>query len=342
MAQAHAQTRISVDEGWRSWVAENVLLGVPAETLVSTMIASGIDRNAAREEIRQALTSPYVKGAQRLANRLQKRDWQLAVYSKLWQLHPSSEQLERRHRLAADEFLQLYYSANRPVIITGMLDDWPALNKWNLDYFETTVGEATVEIQFGRSTNSNYELERDRFVRHMLFREFIDLLRKQETTNDYYCTANNNSSNRRALASLWKDIVLISEYLNPKTSSDGFFWLGPRGTITPFHHDLTNNFMAQVLGRKLVKLVSSYEMPLMRNHFHCYSEWRGEELPAGGPAAPERPRVLECVLEPGEILFLPIGWWHYVEGLDLTTTISFTNFKWENDFHTFYTTYREV
>jgi ribosomal protein L16 Arg81 hydroxylase len=46
--------------------------------------------------------------------------------------------------------------------------------------------------------------------------------------------------------------------------------------------------------------------------------------------------VLECVLEPGEILFLPVGWWHYVEALDISVTLASTNFHWQNDFYTNY------
>jgi hypothetical protein len=38
------------------------------------------------------------------------------------------------------------------------------------------------------------------------------------------------------------------------------------------------------------------------------------------------------MLEPGELLFLPVGCWHFVEGLDVSITITFTNFKWDNDF----------
>ena len=53
-------------------------------------------------------------------------------------------------------------------------------------------------------------------------------------------------------------------------------------------------------------------------------------------------QVLDCVLNPGEILFLPVGCWHYVEGLDVSVTVSFINFRWDNDFSSFYHTFHEV
>ncbi|MNY67216.1 Cupin superfamily protein [compost metagenome] len=46
--------------------------------------------------------------------------------------------------------------------------------------------------------------------------------------------------------------------------------------------------------------------------------------------------VLDCVLAPGEILFLPVGWWHFVEALDVSITVSATNFRWDNDFYSNY------
>jgi len=31
-------------------------------------------------------------------------------------------------------------------------------------------------------------------------------------------------------------------------------------------------------------------------------------------------------------VFLPVGWWHFVESLDFSISVSFTNFLSNNDF----------
>ena len=331
-----------LDDDWRRWIAENLLLDRSRESIKQAMLQAGIDDREADLELDDAERSPYLKGANLLKDRLKKRDWLLTTYRKLNRLHRASGTIERRHKLSRGEFLNEYYSTNRPVIITGMLDDWPAMSKWSLDYFERSFANREIEVQFGRTQGANYEIEREKYIRKITMSELISLIRTAESTNDFYLTANNNSLNKSVLPELWNDIVQIPEYLDSIHRQGGFFWMGPPGTITPFHHDLTNNFMAQVIGRKRIKLVPSWDIPLMNNHLHCYSERDGRQMNSSPFASLEEPQVHECVLERGEVLFLPIGCMHFVEGLDISVTVSFTNFVFDNDFSSFYTTYHAV
>ena len=220
--------------------------------------------------------------------------------------------------------------------------NWPALRKWNLDFFAENFGDREVEVQFGRNSGDNYEVEREKYLKKVKFAEFVSMVRTAGNTNDFYLTANNNSSNKQTLPELWSDIVQIPEYLDGTDPMNGFFWMGPAGTVTPFHHDLTNNFMAQVIGRKKVKIAPSWDMPLMRNDFHVFSRVDGRNLPPQPRPGIEAPQIIECILGPGEILFLPIGCLHYVEGMEISVTVSFTNFVFENDFASFYSTYHQV
>src|SRR5262249_39080133 len=140
--------------------------------------------------------------------------------------------------------------------------------------------------------------EREKYRRKMRFAQFVEKVRTAGATNDFYITANNSSANRQALPELWEDLRPIPELLTDTSADHGFFWFGPAGTITPFHHDLTNNLMAQVLGRKRILLAPSWDMPLMRNLREVYCEIDGRQTsPTPRPAFGE-PQVLECILNP--------------------------------------------
>ncbi len=327
---------------WRAAIAQQLMEGHPPQNIIQGLVNAGATRPVATAEVRAAQAHPYLRGVTTLGARLRKRDWLLDLYAAHWRLGAGeTPTIERRAGVSTEEFRDEYYAAHRPVIVTDVIDAWPAMTKWSLDYFEEVAGDAEIEVQFGRDRSPDYEHKRQNFVRVMPFRELLDLLRSDEKTNNYYVTANNSGKNRQALAPLWNDIIQVPQYLERNDHADGFFWLGPRGTITPYHHDLTNNLLVQVFGRKRVRLVPSYETRLMRNWTHVYSRWTGEDL-AVGPADGDKPTVIETILGPGEAMFIPIGWWHWVEGLDVTAGMSFTNFKWRNDFFKTYSSYNDV
>ena len=164
------------------------------------MVAEGITLEEANREVDLAAQSPYLKGANLLRNRLKKREWQLSNYRKLNRLHRASGVIERRHKLSRGEFLDQYYSTNRAVIITGMMDDWPAMRKWNLDYFAQNFGDREIEVQFGRTAGENYEIECEKYTRKVRMADFVEMVRNAENTNDFYLTANNNSRNKKRSA----------------------------------------------------------------------------------------------------------------------------------------------
>ena len=319
---------------WRSWIAENLMLGSHPASLLPVLQQAGIGEALARREVELALHSPYLAGAARLSNRLAKRDWVIDIGRKLNRLR--APDIARCHRLSGQQFLQDYYCTSQPVIITGMLDDWPARRLWSPAYFREHYGQREVEVQFGREADAQYEMNSIAHKRSMAFGDYASLVESAGATNDFYMTANNNSRNRQALRELWDDIGQLPEYLRQNGERAGFLWFGPAGTITPFHHDLTNNFMAQVAGRKRVRIMAACEVARVYNQRHCFTPVDGRDIDLQRYPLMRDVQVSECVLEPGEILFLPVGCWHFVEALDISLTVAFTNFKWDNDFYSSY------
>jgi ribosomal protein L16 Arg81 hydroxylase len=337
---------MDINDSWRLWIAENLALGADPDELARILDGHGVAPSVAATELRLAQDSPYLQGARgalRLAGeRLAKREWVLDIYRTLRRQTAGSEAIERRHQLSREDFYRDYYLLNRPVIITGMLDDWPALHRWDHAYLRGRAGDAEVEVQLGRAADSDYEGNSASLRRRMRFGDYLDLVDAAGDSNDVYMTANNATQNRAALAVLWADIGRLPTYLDPASPDDGFLWIGPRGTRTPLHHDLTNNFMAQVRGRKRIRMVPAYDTARVYNHRHCFSAVDGFAIDYQRFPQMRDVALLDCVLAPGEILFLPVGSWHCVEALDASVTVSMINFLRFNDFSAGYTTYGEL
>lgn len=108
-------------------------------------------------------------------------------------------------------------------------------------------------------------------------------------------------------------------------------WLGPAGTLTGFHTDLADNLLYQAHGRKHVSLVppacDAFMYPGGKYDFMSVPSAVDEARPAAFPLF-ERAREerMETELEPGQVLYIPFGWWHRVESL--SGSISVNCFAW--------------
>ncbi len=95
--------------------------------------------------------------------------------------------------------------------------------------------------------------------------------------------------------------------------------------------------MDQVRGRKRVKLVAPWELPRLYLDRHCYSQFDAEQPDLARFPLLKDVAVVDVVIGPRDLLFLPVGWWHHVRGLDVSITMTFTNFAFDNDFNSFCT-----
>ncbi|MCT2398665.1 cupin-like domain-containing protein [Novosphingobium mangrovi (ex Huang et al. 2023)] len=265
--------------------------------------------------------------------KIAKYEWLLETLEQQRALTPTGTSIFRCQDVPPDEFLEHFYAPGRPVVLTGLLEDWPALYRWTPQYLRERIGEAQVECQAGRSGNARFELDKEAHAVRMPFSDFIDAISAAQG-NDLYLTAFNSRANGEALAPLEADIGRIDSLLDhPEGSSGGMVWIGPAGTFTPLHHDLTNNLLVQIVGRKQVILLPPSDTPKLQNDVHVFSAISDVADPAlDRKLYPHigALRTYEIILEPGEALFLPLGWWHQVRSLDFSVSMTFTNFRWSN------------
>ena len=90
-------------------------------------------------------------------------------------------------------------------------------------------------------------------------------------------------------------------------------------------------------GRKRFHLVPAWDAPRVNNH-----DSRFADVDAEHPDLVRYPRfagarVFDLVLEPGELLFVPVGWFHQVRALEPSISVTFTGFvvpnryDWDSD-----------
>lgn len=258
---------------------------------------------------------------------LRRREWLLDVMEAQRALSEKSRAIPRVRGLSSADFLDSYYAPGRPVVIERAIEHWPALKRWTPDYLRRKVGDAPVEFQGGRDANPDFEIDGYSHKKMLPFGAYLDLI--AGGGNDAYVTANNSAANRVALAPLERDLGFLEPHL---TRAHGMMWIGPAGTFTPLHFDLTNNLIAQIVGRKRVILLPPSEAARLRHGRHVFSpvhDLEDEARLALYPSAREARRFI-VDLGPGDILYSPIGWWHQVRSLEFSVTLTYTNFRWPN------------
>lgn len=320
-----------IPSNWKQWVAENRLLGIPQESIAETLLQQGFSKSAINRELKAVSNHPYIKAASYFSEQKRKQDAFIDLQDFLASQSSFYGRIFFEKNLSQREFLDFYYSQNRPVVLNDMMTNWKAMSLWTPEYFKTNYGNETVEIQVGRNSDPLYEQNSDSHKKKITFAEYIDMVVGGGETNDYYMTANNHVIENPNMKRLLDDIEMFPEYLRPDYKpSEVFFWFGPGGTITPLHHDRQNIFMAQVSGRKLIKLIPPSQTHLVYNHLTVFSQVDCENPNFDLFPLFQKANVITGVLNPGQVLFLPTGWWHYVRALDVSVTVTFTNFIYDN------------
>ena len=346
-----------LSENWQQWIASHKLQNFPDGEIVHAMVAEGIDIRIALEEVRAILSNPFYQAASAVVNseqekaqalqrqlqamesqleeknsQVQSLELQLNFYSKLEELEPNYGKIERQGRLSREDFLEKYYAKNTPVILTDLISDWPALSLWTPEHLKQKYGHVLVNIQVGRESNSLYEEEKERHNKIIPLGDYVDMVLSGGETNDYYMVPFNGNIYKKELHGLFEDIKMFPEYLGSIEPAKFSFWFGPAGTITPVHFDLINTFLAQVYGRKRVRLVSPNQTHLLYSYKTWFSPIDLEKPDCDRYPRFENVKILETILEPGEVLFLPATWWHQVKALDISISFSLMNFIFANNY----------
>ena len=110
--------------------------------------------------------------------------------------------------------------------------------------------------------------------------------------------------------------------LSAKAPSQGLrLWVSPAGAVSPTHWDASPSFLAQLLGRKKMRLWRPRDLvrlrPLPDGHplrRRCRHDPRRHDGWVDDPAA------VDVLLYPGDLLFFPPRWAHFTQALDASAS----------------------
>ncbi|XP_059278469.1 lysine-specific demethylase JMJ30-like isoform X1 [Lycium ferocissimum] len=229
----------------------------------------------------------------------------------------------KRSALSLEAFLRDHYLSGSPVVIRDSMDHWPAKNKWNdMNYLRRVAGFRTVPVEVGK----NYlcpEWKQELIT----FSEFLERIRSNDTTSvETTYLAQHQLFDQ--IQELRQDIV-IPDYCFTGGGEIRSLnaWFGPAGTVTPLHHDPHHNILAQVVGKKYVRLYPAS----LSDELYPHSETmltNSSQVDLDNIDETEFPKILDlefqdCILEEGEMLYIPPKWWHYVRSLTPSFSVSF-------------------
>lgn len=225
--------------------------------------------------------------------------------------------VERCPAPSPDEFRRRHARPSRPVVLTGAMDTWPA-RRWTFADLAERHGSRSVPIKVA------FYVQRE-----VTLASYLDLVqgRGPDAGSLAYLS---NLDLSHAIPELRGDFAFPPYHWLDRLAYFNF-WIGPRGTLSNLHCDFAHNLLAQVLGTKRILLHAPGKTPLLGpEKTTFYSSFSGYDCATSAADRPAVPGDVEpdheLELAPGEMLFIPFGWWHRVRSL--APSISINRWWW--------------
>ena len=233
---------------------------------------------------------------------------------------------ESRVHLTRSEFEREFVACDRPVVLRGAASGWPALTKWTPDYLKSKLNGVVAKMSVAGDGSHDLDPATGRVwqTEPMDVGEYLDgVFNDDPRFSKFYM-----QQKRRPLELLDGDVAL-PPYFDASALMATNLWVGPRGSFSSLHYDSSQNFLAQVRGKKHVLLFAPEDTNNLYARSWTTSAAHTSEVGDATRADLERfPGVrsavgFEAELGPGDMLFIPCAWWHQVRTLEASISVNF-------------------
>ena len=218
--------------------------------------------------------------------------------------------------ISPEDFKKLYYNTGKPLIMKDLAKKWPAYNKWNWDYFIDTVGESEVGVYNNTKSDSYTPINTaDAYMK------FGDYLRKVKAGPlDLRIFLFNIFQHAPQIV---KDFTWPDELMKGFIKKYPMLFVGGQGSVTHMHFDIDMSHIlhTQFAGKKRVLLFpyeeqyklyrKPWEVLSLANYAGYSKSFDYENFPAVKKA-----NGYEVILEHGDTLYMPAGFWHHMEYIE--------------------------
>jgi hypothetical protein len=228
------------------------------------------------------------------------------------------DNIERRRGMSVEQFIAEVEEPNRPVLLEGCIDTWPALQKWSRDYLleisagkEFAVGPVSMPLDRYFRYADNVQEERPLYLFDAKFAEKVPEMGRDYEVPEYF---------REDLFSV----------LGKERPDYRWVIIGPAGSGSSFHVDpnSTSAWNAIIKGAKKWVMFPPEVVP---PGVHPSADGAEVTSPVSimewfmnfyGACKTWEKRPIECVCRTGEVVFVPNGWWHLVINLEESIAIT--------------------
>ncbi len=209
--------------------------------------------------------------------------------------------------ITREEFYKQYYKPQKPVVLRGLWKQYPAYTKWTMDYFKQIMGSIEVGLFGNRKEDLSKTLQIPNAT--MRFDEYLALIEREPTDLRLFLFPVFKHKPELLRDFGYPDIV--KGYVKIP-----FMFFGPPKSITRMHQDIdmSNVFLTQFHGKKRVVLFAPSQSKLLyRLPFNVHSTVDIDHPDFDTYPGLKYVKGVTTVLEHGDTLFMPSGYWHHIE-----------------------------
>ena len=217
--------------------------------------------------------------------------------------------IPREPLISKEHFVNQYKTHAQPVVLTELSKGWPARSKWDFDYLSDVAGDNIVPVYSSAKATGNQH--QHAAAKNIKLKEYLELLNNGE--NDLRLFFYNILTGAPAL---------LKDFNYPEIGLKLFrrlpvLFAGGKAAKVQMHYDidLADLLLCHFGGRKHVLLISPeqtkylYKVPFSFSALH--------EIDLANPDFNRFPALKEinaqvAVLEHGDVLYIPSGFWHYI------------------------------